>query len=72
MYVYIQEYLATDVKGMDKDSDNKSEPGDFENRIFLTDHPATQSSLFEGFDKEEKIEGFSAKRLDMKCEISGD
>ena len=43
----------------------------FENRIFLTDHQLTQSSLFEDFDKEEKIEGFSAKRLDISARYQG-
>ena len=69
---HIQEYLATDVKGMDKDSviTNLNQVY-FENRIFLTDHQLTQSSLFEDFDKEEKIEGFSAKRLDISARYQG-
>lgn len=68
----IQEYLASDIKGTYKDSvlTNLNQVY-FENRVFLTDYQLTQGTLFEELDKEEKIEGYTAKRLDITARYQG-
>ena len=68
----ICEYLMTDVKNTDKDTIIRNlNQVYFENKGFLTDYQLTQNELFGELDGDEKIDGYSAKRMDIVARYQG-
>ena len=68
----ICEYLMTDIKNTDKDTIIRNlNQVYFENKGFLTDYQLTQNELFGELDGDEKIDGYSAKRMDIVARYQG-
>ena len=68
----ICEYLMTDVKNTDKDTIIRNlNQVYFENKGFLTDYQLTQNELFGELDGDERIDGYSAKRMDIVARYQG-
>lgn len=68
----ICDYLMTDIKNTDKDTIIRNlNQVYFENKGFLADYQLTQNELFGELDEDEKIDGYSAKRMDIIARYQG-
>ena len=68
----ICDYLMTDIKNTDKDTIIRNlNQVYFENKGFLADYQLTQNELFGELDGDEKIDGYSAKRMDIIARYQG-
>lgn len=68
----IRSYLESDVKTLDKEGIIRDlNKVYFENRGFLTDYQLVQNELFSETEQADRVEGFSAKRLDISARYQG-